>query len=67
MPLINLFRVLPAFLIDATKNEGEFPIAMRYHIIATVISYLNESGLTAEQLEKQIFYDKRIYGKALFV
>ena len=47
-------------------NEGEFPIALRYQLISSVISLLIQNS-TPRKLQKKILKNKNIYSKSNFI
>ena len=58
---MDSLRKLSICLRKACVNEGEFPIALRYQLISSVISLLNS---TPRKLQKKILKNKHIYSKS---
>ena len=61
---MDSLRKLSVCLRKACVNEGEFPIALRYQLISSVISLLVKN-LTPRKLQKKILKNKHIYSKFL--
>ena len=61
---MDSLRKLSVCLRKACVNEGEFPIALRYQLISSVISQLVKN-LTPRKLQKKILKNKHIYSKFL--
>ena len=61
---MDSLRKLSVSLRKACVNEGEFPIALRYQLISSVISLLIKN-LTPRKLQKKILKNKHIYSKFL--
>lgn len=61
---MDSLRKLSVCLRKACVNEGEFPIALRYQLISSVISLLIKN-LTPRKLQKKILKNKHIYSKFL--
>ena len=55
-PLVNHLRA-------EVKIESEFPIVLRYQLLITVLTYLDENNYTAIALFKALLKDKTLYSK----
>ena len=60
---MDSLRKLSICLRKACVNEGEFPIALRYQLISSVISLLIKNS-TPRKLQKKILKNKHIYSKS---
>ena len=66
LPLASLdLTVLVAHLGDEIKTESEFPIVLRYQLLISVMSLLNEQHYTPLKLFKRLLKDKELYSKYL--
>ena len=60
---MDSLRKLSICLRKACVNEGEFPIALRYQLISSVINLLIKNS-TPRKLQKKILKNKHIYSKS---